>query len=33
MVNEGLLAEDSPWGIWEITDKGRKFYEENKQSW
>jgi restriction system protein len=33
MVNEGLLAEDSPWGIWEITEKGRKFYEENKQSW
>jgi len=32
MVNEGLLAKDSPRGIWEITDKGRKFYEENKQS-
>ena len=32
MVNEGLLAKDSPWGIWEITEKGRKFYEENKQS-
>lgn len=30
MVNEGLLAKDSPWGIWEITEKGRKFYEENK---
>ncbi len=30
MVNEGLLAKDSPWGIWEITDKGKKFYEENK---
>jgi len=33
MVNEGLLAKDSPRGIWEITDKGRKFYEENKKSW
>jgi hypothetical protein len=32
MVNEGLLAKDSPRGIWEITDKGRKFYEKNKQS-
>ncbi|MBX0312452.1 MAG: winged helix-turn-helix domain-containing protein [Sulfurihydrogenibium sp.] len=32
MVKKGLLAEDSPWGIWEITEKGRKFYEENKQS-
>jgi len=30
MVNEGLLNKDSPRGIWEITDKGRKFYEENK---
>jgi restriction endonuclease Mrr len=33
MVNEGLLAKDSPRGIWEITDKGRKFHEENKQSY
>ncbi|WP_299239238.1 winged helix-turn-helix domain-containing protein [Sulfurihydrogenibium sp.] len=33
MVNEELLVKDSPRGIWEITDKGRKFYEENKQSW
>jgi restriction system protein len=32
MVNEGLLANNSPQGIWEITEKGRKFYEENKQS-
>ena len=30
MVNEGLLAKDSPWGIWEITDKGKNFYEEKK---
>jgi len=33
MVEEGLLAKGSPWGIWEITEEGRKFYEENKQSW
>jgi hypothetical protein len=31
MVNEGLLASDSPWGIWEITEKGREFYKENKE--
>ncbi|MGC8769605.1 winged helix-turn-helix domain-containing protein, partial [Calditerrivibrio sp.] len=31
MVNEGLLASNSPWGIWEITEKGRKFYEENRE--
>jgi len=30
MINEGLLVRNSPWGIWEITEKGRKFYEENK---
>ncbi|MGC8754816.1 MAG: winged helix-turn-helix domain-containing protein [Thermosulfidibacteraceae bacterium] len=30
MVNEGLLVSDSPQGIWEITEKGRKFYETNK---
>jgi hypothetical protein len=30
MVNEGLLAKDSPQGIWEITEKGKIFYEENK---
>jgi len=28
MVNKGLLAKNTPKGIWEITDKGRKFYEE-----
>ncbi len=27
MVNEGLLKSDSPWGIWEITDKGRRYLE------
>jgi hypothetical protein len=25
-----FFAKDSPRGIWEITDKGKKFYEENK---
>jgi restriction system protein len=30
MVQEGLLANDSPQGIWEITEKGKIFYEENK---
>ena len=24
MVNEGLLKNDSPWGIWEISEKGRQ---------
>ncbi len=27
MVNEGLLAADSPSGIWEITEKGRLYIE------
>jgi restriction system protein len=30
MVDEGFLVKDSPRGIWEITEKGKKFYEENK---
>jgi len=30
MVNNGLLASDSPRGIWEITEKGREYYQENK---
>ena len=25
MVHEGLLKKDSPRGVWEISDKGRKF--------
>lgn len=25
MVREGLLKSDSPWGIWEITEDGRKY--------
>jgi phosphopantetheine adenylyltransferase len=31
MVNEGLLAKDSPRGIWEITEEGRKYYYEEKK--
>jgi restriction system protein len=31
MVEKGLLAKDSPWGIWEITEKGRKYYYEEKK--
>jgi hypothetical protein len=29
MVNEGLLASDSPRGIWEITDQGRRLLSES----
>jgi restriction system protein len=25
MVKEGLLSSNSPWGVWEITDAGRKW--------
>lgn len=25
MVNEGLLKNDSPRGVWEISDKGKEF--------
>ncbi|MBC7363150.1 MAG: winged helix-turn-helix domain-containing protein [Candidatus Aminicenantes bacterium] len=25
LVKEGLMKSGSPWGIWEITEKGRKF--------
>jgi hypothetical protein len=31
MVDKGLLAKDSPRGIWEITEKGRKYYYEEKK--
>jgi len=31
MVEKGLLAKDSPPGIWEITEKGRKYYYEEKK--
>lgn len=29
MVNEGLLKNDSPRGVWEISDKGKKHLEQN----
>jgi restriction system protein len=29
LVEEGLMADDSPTGTWEITSKGRKWLEEN----
>ena len=29
MKHEGLLASDSPRGIWEITDKGRRWLSEH----
>ncbi len=31
MVKEGLLQADSPVGIWEITEKGRIFLQNNKR--
>jgi hypothetical protein len=31
MVKEGLLAKNSPPGIWEITEEGRKYYYEEKK--
>jgi len=31
MVQDGLLRSDSPKGIWEITEKGRKFLENSKR--
>jgi hypothetical protein len=30
MVKEGLLKSNSPRGLWEITEKGRKYLEEHK---
>ena len=30
MVIEGLLSSDSPRGIWELTERGRTFYYQNK---
>lgn len=30
MVKEGLLSSDSEWGVWEITDEGKKFLEKLK---
>lgn len=31
LVNEGLMKNNSPRGTWEISDKGRKYLEANKQ--
>lgn len=30
MVEEGLLDRNVPRGVWRITEKGRKFYQNNK---
>ena len=30
MVKEGLLSANSPRGVWEITDGGRRFLEQHK---
>ena len=30
MVNEGLLKEESPRGIWEISDRGKLWLSKNK---
>ena len=30
MVKEGLMASDSPHGIWEITERGRRVLEESE---
>ncbi|MGB9521962.1 MAG: winged helix-turn-helix domain-containing protein [Anaerolineales bacterium] len=30
MVKEGLLSSNSPRGVWEITDSGRRFLEQHK---
>lgn len=32
MVIEGLLSNDSPRGIWEITDKGKNFLMQKLSS-
>ena len=31
LKSQGYLKKDSPRGIWEITDEGRKLYERLKQ--
>jgi len=30
MVKEGLLREDSPHGVWEISEKGREYLQDHK---
>jgi len=31
MIKDGLLASDSPRGIWEITEKGREYYKNHSK--
>ncbi len=31
LVREGLMKRDSPYGIWEISDQGRKWLKEHKK--
>lgn len=34
LVNKfGYLKKNSPWGIWEISEEGRRYYKENKERW
>jgi len=28
LCEQGLLRADSPWGVWEITESGRRWLEE-----
>lgn len=30
MVKEGLLKQNSPWGVWEIAEAGRRYLTESK---
>lgn len=30
MVKEGLLKQNSPWGVWEIADAGRRYLTESR---
>jgi hypothetical protein len=30
MRAQGLIKNNSPWGIWEIADAGRKWLDDNK---
>ncbi len=32
LVREGLMKSDSPYGIWEISEEGRKWFKEQKSS-
>jgi len=33
LVQEGLLSPDSPRGVWEITETGRRWLADNQASW